>query len=138
MSSLLKLLISANILKICKNSMYLSKIYIIKSIGNYAGKLLTEIISKELFYVHNRGIVFAREPKEEAKCLDCCTAVSFRYKEEEVTKLSLCKFVPTSRHDDVDCLHKKVVTLPRKLVQTNGWELAHTRNECSLICATRR
>ena len=42
--------------------MYLSKIYIIKSIGNYAGKLLTEVISKELFYVYNRGVIFTREP----------------------------------------------------------------------------
>lgn len=46
-------------------------------------------------------------PTEEAKCLDCCTAVPFGYEEEEVTKLSLCKFVPTSWHGDVDCLHKK-------------------------------
>ncbi len=49
--------------------MYLSKIYIIKSIGNYAGKLLTEVISKKLFYVHNRGIVFAREPTAARRCL---------------------------------------------------------------------
>ena len=71
--------------------MYLSKIYIIKSIGNYAGKLLAEVISKELFYVHHGGIIFAREPKEEAKRLDCCTAVPFGY---EVTELSLRMFVP--------------------------------------------
>ena len=42
--------------------MYLSKIYIIKSIGNYAGKLLTEVISEELFYVHHRGVILTREP----------------------------------------------------------------------------
>ena len=94
--------------------MYLSKIYIIKSIGNYAGKLLTEIISKELFYVHNRGVIFTREPTAAtsdlfvsevatvaSRCLSFCAVVLPKSVFEEGLRQAYLKEPPvgTDRQD---------------------------------------
>ena len=54
--------------KIIAELLYSSQLLIIENIRKDALILFTEVISKELFYVHHGGIILAREPTAARRC----------------------------------------------------------------------